>query len=78
MEFKPRTDYLFSKTGFMIGLGSVINLAGNYYLYNGSKTADEADRRALANDWAMVAEDLRDAAKVVMGDDATQMLLPLA
>ena len=78
MEFTPCTDYLFSKTGFMIGLGSVINLAGNYYLFNGSKTAAEADRRALASDWAMVAEDLRYATKTVIGDDPSQMLLPLA
>ena len=78
MEQIPRSDFLFSKTGFLIGLGSVINIAGSYYSFNGSRSGQEADERALSCDWAMVAEDLRGAMRKVDEGDPKQLLLPLA
>lgn len=78
MEQIPRTDFLFSTTGFLIGVGSVINMAGCYYAFNGSRTGQEADERALACDWAMVAEDLRGAMRQVDAGDPEQLLLHLA
>lgn len=61
----------------MVGLGSIINLAGGYYTFNRSATAAQADERALASDWAMVAEDIRGAMASVGGVNEEQMLLPL-
>ncbi len=57
----PRTDFLFPATNMIIGLGSILNLAGCYYRFNTSPSETDADQRALASDWAMVAEDLRGA-----------------
>lgn len=74
---ETRTDYLLSKTGFFIGVGSVINLAGSYFIFNDSGSAAEADRKALACDWEMVGQDFRAAMGLVKSDPA-QLLLPLS
>lgn len=56
-----RSDYLFADSGFLIGVGSVINLAGSYFSYSTSSTETEADYRALESDWGMVGQDIRKA-----------------
>ena len=61
MEFMPRTDFLFPATNMIIGLGSILNIAGCYSRFNTSASEVDADQRALASDWALVAEDLRGA-----------------
>ena len=55
------TDFLFSTNDFIIGAGSAINLAGNYYDFNGSESAAEADERAIRNDFSMIGQDLCEA-----------------
>ena len=57
-KFKHRTDFLFSRTGFLTGAGSVFNLAGNYYPFNSAESPEAADRRALAADWGVVGQDM--------------------
>lgn len=56
-----QTDFLFPRMSWIIGTGSVINLAGTYYSYNFSGSEVEADGRAVFSDWSMVGEDLRNA-----------------
>ena len=51
------TDFLVPTSGFLTGAGSVIAVGGDYYFYNTSHSPTEADRRALRNDVAVVAED---------------------
>nr|WP_322622984.1 hypothetical protein [uncultured Flavobacterium sp.] len=58
-KVKLNTDFLFPKMSFVIGLGSVLNLAGNYFEFNTSKTAEEADFKALKSDWNNVGNDIR-------------------
>lgn len=58
-----KTDYLFSKCNFLRGVGSVLNLPGNYYEFNTSKTEMEADNKALTSDWENVGADIRNAKK---------------
>jgi hypothetical protein len=53
------TDFLTARSSALTGMGTLLNLAGSYYLYNISKTPAEADRRALASDWVMIGQDLR-------------------
>ena len=53
-----RTNFLFPKDSFISGMGSVLNIAGNYFDYNYSKTAKEADLRALKSDWKNVGDDI--------------------
>ncbi|MEZ5006960.1 MAG: hypothetical protein R2753_02280 [Chitinophagales bacterium] len=55
------TDYLFSKSSFLDGLGSIFNISGNYYNFNYSKTEEEADSKAIKNDWGVVGDDIREA-----------------
>jgi len=54
------TGFLFSTPSFLTGAGSVINLAGNYYRYNSSRSGAEADALALKNDFLMIGQDFFD------------------
>lgn len=60
-KLKFNSNFLFPKTDFVIGSGSVINVCGSYFKFNETKSPQEADRLALENDWGMVGEDLRTA-----------------
>jgi hypothetical protein len=53
-----RTDLLFPKTGFLVGMGSVIGIGGNYFEFNYSQTDEEADSKAIESDWAMIGQDI--------------------
>jgi hypothetical protein len=55
------TDFLTPKTTLLTGMGTLLNLAGSYYQYSISPTPEEADRRAIAADWRMVGQDIKDA-----------------
>jgi len=58
---KARTDFLFANTDILIGMGSVLNVAGNYFRFNESPDGAIADRRALGNDWKVVGDDILNA-----------------
>lgn len=55
------TSFLFPKTNYLIGAGSIFNIAGNYFDFNYSKSEREADLRALQCDWEMVGSDFNQA-----------------
>ncbi len=57
------SDYLFSSPKFISGMGSVLNIAGNYFPYNYSQSAEEADRKAIQSDWLMVGQDFSNVLK---------------
>jgi hypothetical protein len=65
-EITPCTDFLTSKSSYITGIGTVFNLAGNYYDFNYSQSTDEADRRAIESDWKMVGKDLKDIFKEII------------
>lgn len=54
----PRTDFLCPSGGIMVGAGSIFNLAGSYFDFNGSR---DPDARAIGADWMMVGQDIRAA-----------------
>lgn len=58
-----RTDFLFSESNFLIGMGSLGNIRGNYYEFNSSKSAREADYKAILSDWGTIGLDLLSAAE---------------
>lgn len=59
MEKKKHvTGFLFSDPSLLSGAGTVMNLAGNFYEYNGSENGEEADKVALENDFQMVGQDI--------------------
>lgn len=62
---KYRTDFLFPKSSFFVGMGSAFNVFGNYYKFNTSKTPLEADFKAIESDWGVVGQDIEKAIKSV-------------
>lgn len=58
---KFKTDFLFPAPTFLTGIGSVLNLAGNYFKFNYSVGDKEADWKALLSDWGVVGEDILSA-----------------
>ena len=55
------TDFLFAKPAFLSGIGAVIDLGGTMVRFNESSSPEEADYLAIANDWIMVGNDIRNA-----------------
>lgn len=53
-----RTDYLFAKGSFLIGMGNLLGIFSPYYSYNESSSAASADRTALESDFGVVGQDL--------------------
>lgn len=60
MNNRFKTDFLSASSSFLTGMGSVVNLRGHLYDYNSS---DDPDELAIAQDWQMVGQDMRDALK---------------
>ncbi len=58
---KYRSDFLFNTPSFLIGAGSVLNLAGNYFPFNYGKSSKEADAKAIESDWGVVGQDIKKA-----------------
>lgn len=51
---------LFAEPSFFEGVASVIDLGATLHKeYNSSKTENEADRKAIQNDWRAVGEDIK-------------------
>lgn len=61
MSENIQTDFLTPTSTFVIGMGTVLNLAGNYFVYNTSGNSEEADLNAIASDWQMVGKDIKQA-----------------
>jgi len=59
----PHVLFLFSDTGCLVGAGSIINIFGNYYEFNSSDSEQEADAKAIRNDFEMVGQDIEQALK---------------
>ena len=55
------TDFLTADSSFLTGMGTAVNLSGNFYGFNYSRNATEADIRALSSDWQMVGKDIADS-----------------
>lgn len=57
MSFSPR------KSSFIVGYGSVLNIAGNYFEHEleFTKSPYEADKQAQRSDWIKVGNDIETA-----------------
>ncbi len=60
------SDFLFGKVSVMEGIGSIINLSGSMPEYNQSVSGEEADSRAIYNDFAAVGTDLFVAENIII------------
>jgi len=70
-----QTDFLTANS-FVIGIGSVFNLAGNYFDYNYSTSPEEADEIAIASDWYIIGEDIKQAISGYEKESPIQLVLP--
>ncbi len=68
------TDFLYSTPTFLSGAATVFNLAGGSFEFNRSESECAADIRALRNDFQMVGQDIRDAAKIVKDQAVVEAL----
>lgn len=59
IQEEKRTSFLLKKRSFLSGLGSVIDVFGEVNMFNSSKSAEEADQKAIRNDWDMVGSDFK-------------------
>ena len=59
MNGNLKTDFLTATSTLVTGMGSVLNIGGNYYSHNESASSEEADQIAIAKDWRMVGQDIR-------------------
>jgi hypothetical protein len=58
--------YLFALPSIAEGVGSVIDLAGSWHVYNESRPTGEADARAIYSDWKAVGKDIRTSMDTVV------------
>jgi hypothetical protein len=56
-----KTNFLFPRASVMHGFGSIFNVAGNYFDFNYSESGEEADKKAIENDWRVIGNDIRGA-----------------
>ena len=56
------SGYLFASPGFLQGIATALDLGATLVEYNGSRSAQEVDARAIASDWAVTGSDIRSAA----------------
>ena len=59
INIKYITNYLLPKNNLLVGMGSVFNVAGNYFDYNYSKTGKQSDFTAIMSDWKNIGDDIR-------------------
>lgn len=70
MEKKEKytSGFLFATPSFLMGAGTVFNLAGNYYEFNTAQSGADADRLAIENDFRMVGLDIYDSVEALAED----------
>lgn len=54
-----QSDFLFARPSFIEGVARIVDFGGSLNTYNGSRSGEEADARALYEDGMAVAHDLR-------------------
>lgn len=53
------TDFLTPDQDFITGAGSVFDIFDASTPYNETESGQDADVKAIANDWAVIGEDMR-------------------
>ena len=58
---ETKADFLTSESGFINGIATIVDLSGSFYEYNRSENPGSVDQKAIANDWNIVGQDLKEA-----------------
>lgn len=53
-----RSDFLFSKSSFLIGAGSILSIFSTYFTFNESESDKAADQMALESDFGTIGNDI--------------------
>jgi hypothetical protein len=56
-----QTDFIFARPSFIEGFARIVDFGGTLNEYNRSLTPEEADARALKNDFSVVGNDICNA-----------------
>lgn len=56
-----RTNFLFVDSSFLLGMGSLMGIFSEYYTFNSSDSAAQADRLAMEYDFGMAGRDIYSA-----------------
>lgn len=56
---KVKTGVLFATPSFWVGIAQTFDFFGDFIVYNESRTPEEADAKALYNDWKMIGDDIQ-------------------
>ncbi len=75
---KPKfsTFYLFGQRGSLLtGVATVLNIGGDFFDFNYSQSNEEADAKAIANDWGVIGQELARAIEVVKKEKSKQLSL---
>lgn len=54
-----QSDYLFARPSFVEGVARMLDVSSSMNTYNTFPTGDEADARAVYQDWRALAHDVR-------------------
>lgn len=52
-------NYLFAEPSIIEGMARIVDLGGTLQIYNYSDSTENADIKALSNDWYAVGSDIR-------------------
>lgn len=58
-DIEIQSDYLFARPSFIEGVGRIVDLGGALNTYNKSRTPEEADARAVYEDWKALGHDVK-------------------
>jgi len=58
-----------------MGMGSILNIAGNYFPFAQASSPAEADYRAIESDWGIIGHDIQTATDDVAGDGVNSQVL---
>ena len=59
------SDLLFARPSLIEGIGSTIDLFGTFQEYNQSQTPEEADAKALWNDFKAIGADIQNSYEII-------------
>lgn len=64
-NIRIQSSRLYGNSNFIIGMGSIFNIAGKYFDYNYSESDIEADNLAIKRDWEIVGKELSNSIPVL-------------
>ena len=69
-----RSDFLFPESSFLTGAGSLLNIGGNYLLFNYSQSDEEADSKAIESDWGVIKQDFETILQIIKEDEKSNLI----